>query len=530
MERLKINGPPGTGKTRFLVDVCEREMERGRLPHEIIFCSFTRAAASEARSRAMARFGGSNADYPWFATEHSICYRLLGLNANQVFNPKRLKDFGLRYNYDFSGSDDDQKGSLERRYQEGMLRSVADHYEFFVGYMRNRMLGFDASYREFTRSLGYETPDGFTRSGLELYIERRQAYKQEHRLWSFDDMIAEALEHRLFPAGARVLILDEAQDCSPLLWELIKSWSARVESYYIAGDPLQTLYFWAGSSPDLFYNFPGQDEVLNHSYRLTCEIKDFARMIIERTGLPFPDYSPSARSGEISRQPFSGIDWEHAGECFVLGRTRWLISQLTGHFLANGIPFASERGRHSPLSTTKGRAYLTLVKLVDGDQVSSFELANLVKHTGSPFLKRGAKTRVKNLVEGMYDTKSLADMGFTPSFSHALNNGLADILCRDMEDYEKSYLARVFNCHGRQAFEQESKLVVTTIHGSKGREKPVVYLCPDLTRKVWDAFTRDRIPESLVYYVGATRAVDKLVMLLPQQKYVFPLPRFENGL
>ncbi|GAI83804.1 unnamed protein product, partial [marine sediment metagenome] len=221
MEHLKINGPPGTGKTRYLIDICEREMAKGTAPWEIAFCSFTKAAANEARDRARARFGGDFDDYRWFATEHSICFRLLQLSRSQVFTKKRLRDFGQRYHYDFTGGED-SKDSLEQRYQEGMLKSVADHCEFFVSYMHNRMLPFDAAYREFIRI--NDVPDGFTRTGLQTYIERRERYKQEHNLCSFDDMITRALERRLFPIGVRVLILDEAQDCSPLLWELIKFW------------------------------------------------------------------------------------------------------------------------------------------------------------------------------------------------------------------------------------------------------------------------------------------------------------------
>lgn len=517
-----MNGPPGTGKTRTLVDICEDELGRGRSPWEIIFCSFTRAAATEARDRARLRFGGDSADYRWFATEHSICFRLLGLKRDQVFAQRQLGEFGKRYNYDFTGGEDD-RDPLEQRYKEGMLKSVADHYEFFVSYMRSRMLSFGDAYHEFMR--GKEVPDGFTRTGLEIYIERREGYKQEHNLWSFDDMIVGTLERGLFPEDAKVLILDEAQDCSPLLWELIGTWSKKVESYYIGGDPLQTLYFWAGSSPELFYNFPGEEQVLNHSYRLTPEVKDFAEKIIRRTTLPFPEYSPSDRPGKVARRPLFSIDWEKVGECFVLARTRWLVSQFTDYFLSRGIPFTSERGRHSPLDKSTGRAFYSLVKIASGEQVSNIELANLVKHTGSPFLARGAKTRVRNLVDGNYGLADLSDMGFTHLFGKALDDGFEEILCKDIQDWERAYLVRVFSRHGVEVFKQESKLVLTTMHGSKGREKPTVYLCPDLTRRVWDGFARDKIPESLVFYVGATRAIDNLVILTPQQDYIFPLPR-----
>lgn len=522
MERVKLNGPPGTGKTSSLIDICEQEIARGRAPWEIVFCSFTRAAAHEARDRAKVRFGGSDDDYRWFATEHSICYRLLGLTPQQVFTKRQLRAFGRRYNYDFTG-EEDKKDSLEQRYQEGVLKSVADHYEFFVSYMRNRMLPFDAAYHEFAK--GTDIPDGFTRSGLESYIERRDRYKQENHLWSFNDMIVGTLERGLFPIGVSVLILDEAQDCSPLLWELIKMWSKNVGSYYIGGDPLQTLYFWAGSSPDLFYSFPGDEQVLGHSYRLTRQVKEFAEQIVRRTSLPFPDFSPSDREGEVMRQVLQSIDWNGAENCFLLARTRWLISLLTDYFLGMGIPFTSERGHHCPLETTKGRAFYSLFKLASGERVSNMELATLVKHTGAPFLVRGAKKRVKNLVEGMYDLRNLAEMGFTDAFMSALRNGFEEVLCRDIEGYERAYLLRVLRNYGRQAFEEPAKLTITTIHGSKGREKPTVYLCPDLTRRVWDGYAFDRVPETLVYYVGATRAIDKLVVLFPQQPYVFPLPR-----
>jgi len=514
-----------TGKTTALIDICEQEISRGRVPWEIVLCSFTKAAAHEARNRARDRFGGGDDEYRWFATEHSICYRLLGLTPSQVFNKKQLRAFGRRYNYDFTGERDenDSLDQLDQRYQEGMLKSVADHYEFFVSYMNNRMLPFDTAYREYLRSVG-EAPDGFTRSGLETYIERRERYKQENNLWSFDDMIRGALERRLFPIGARVLILDEAQDCSPLLWELIRFWASQVESYYIGGDPLQTLYFWAGSDPELFYDFPGEEQVLKHSYRLTQEVKEFAERIARRTSLPFPEYSPSNRPGIVECQCHS-IDWENAGDCFLLARTRWLISLFRDQFLEAGIPFNSERGTQSPLTTSKGRAFYSLVKLGAGERVSNVELSTLIKHTGTPYLARGAKKRIRSLMDGMYRLHDLKELGFTDVFADALRNGFEEVLCRNIEKHERRYLMRVLKQYGHRAFEEPAKITLTTIHGSKGREKPTVYLCPDLTRKVWDGYTRDRIPETLVFYVGATRAIDKLVVLAPEQYYSFPLPR-----
>jgi len=526
-ERVKVWGAPGTGKTSFLLDIVNRELEEGLYPWDIIYTSFTRASCNETINRALQRFQYNKQDFPFFKTEHSICFRLLGLRREQVFTRRHLGEFGKRYNYSFSG-DSAEPDSLEGRYQEAMLQTLADFYEFFVTYMENKMMPFNDAYREFVRS--NTVPDGFTRNGLGHYIERRIRYKDENRLWSFNDMIIGCLQQGLFPEGVKVLILDEAQDCSKSLWELIRFWSTRVESYYIAGDPLQTLYFWSGSSPELFFGFPGEEEVLSHSYRLTPEVKDYAERVVVPTGLPFPKFEPSQRQGSVSRKSFYSIDWQNVGDAFLLVRTRWLISQIVDYFISMGIPFVSERGRQSPLAKGTGRAFLALLKLVDGEQVSDIELRNLIKYTRIPFLERGAKARIRKLMEGMYRKWELGQMGFTSAFMEALYGNFTDVLCQDVDDWEKAYLHRIYRKNGREVFERESQLRVLTYHAAKGREASQVYLCPDYTTTVWESFLKGGgLSERLLSYVGITRAVDNLIILLPQRDFSFPYPRINAG-
>ena len=527
MEHVKYNGPPGTGKTQKLIEICNIEMRDGRQPNEIIFCSFTRAAAHEARNRAVQRFGGVPSQYPWFSTEHAICFRMLGLKREQVFTRRHLKEFGKRYNYNFSG--DESEGNYGERYMESMLNTLADHLEFFISYMENKMLSLDGAYREVTHST--VTPDGFTKSSIEHYIERRTRYKQDNRIWSFGDMILGALQQGLSPEGAKVLILDEAQDSSKLLWELVKLWAGNVESYYVAGDPLQTLYFWSGSSPELFFDFPGEEEVLRQTHRFGPEIKDYAEKVVTPTGLPFPKFEPSPKHGVVNRVAFSSIDWHSVPQSFLLARTRWLISQLVDDFVKMGIPFISERGRQSPLATTKGQAFLTLLRLTDGEKVSDTELRNLIKFTRMPYLERGAKTRIKKLVEGMYGKTELRQMGFTSNFMDALYDNYTDILSQGFEGWEKSYLRRVYREGGRQAIEDEPRVRITTYHASKGREASHVFLCPDYTRTVWESFAREALPERLLMYVGCTRAKDALTILLPNlSDHFFPYPKVEGAI
>jgi superfamily I DNA/RNA helicase len=318
------------------------------------------------------------------------------------------------------------------------------------------------------------------------------------------------------------------QDSSPLLYRLVRRWASKVESYYLSADPLQAIYRFSGAAPELFFEFPGDQQVLSHSYRLTPQVKEMAQRIIERTGLPFPKYSAADRTGIVDRKQFDSIKWGD-DDSFLLARTRWLLSLYANELRAMGVPFKTERGRHSPLTDSRGRAFYTLYKLSEGENVSSLELADLMKHTGRPWLEWGAKKRISNLVEGEYWIGDLLNMGVTEEFLTAVGHGdFGDVLCRDFDPDDRNYLSHVLRNFGRGVFEESPKLVLTTIHGSKGREKPTVYLCPDLTRRVWDGFCRDKNSESLVFYVGVTRAIDRLVILKSEQEQSFPLPRVQE--
>ena len=51
-----ILGPPGTGKTEYLLKRVEEELANGTYPNRIGYFAYTVKAADEARNRGMARF------------------------------------------------------------------------------------------------------------------------------------------------------------------------------------------------------------------------------------------------------------------------------------------------------------------------------------------------------------------------------------------------------------------------------------------------------------------------------------------
>lgn len=78
-----------------------------------------------------------------------------------------------------------------------------------------------------------------------------------------------------------------------------------------------------------------------------------------------------------------------------------------------------------------------------------------------------------------------------------------------------AYPIRVYKAGGRQAVVQNPQITVGTIHSVKGGEADVVYLFPDLSiagGREWGSRGRGRESVRRLYYVGATRAKETLIL------------------
>ena len=81
-EPLAIVGPPGTGKTHYLMEIVEDRIRNLDYdPSKIGFFSFTRKAAEEARDRAARNLGLDVKQMHHFRTLHSLAFRQLGLST-----------------------------------------------------------------------------------------------------------------------------------------------------------------------------------------------------------------------------------------------------------------------------------------------------------------------------------------------------------------------------------------------------------------------------------------------------------------
>lgn len=74
--------PPGTGKTKTLLDIVERELKENCTPEDIAFLTFTKKARVEAITRATKLLKVDAQKFEYFKTLHSIAWKVGGFNLN----------------------------------------------------------------------------------------------------------------------------------------------------------------------------------------------------------------------------------------------------------------------------------------------------------------------------------------------------------------------------------------------------------------------------------------------------------------
>jgi DNA helicase-2/ATP-dependent DNA helicase PcrA len=461
---------PGTGKTTYLV---QRSLERHGT---VTFCSHTRTAAQAATSSAQYQ-ELKKTGIDWKAsTIHSLCFRALGLSRAQVVSDHNLESFCKRTGFILEA--DEEKPSELRTY-------------FHVN--------------SFARTVGITDDAAFeaygavgSRTDFRRFVHAYREWKDAFGFVDYTDMLTMTVE-RGFVARLGSLVIDEAQDLTPLHWAVVERMLEVCDDVTVAGDDDQAIFQWTGADPHGMARFAEKHDsevkVLSQSYRVPSAVHSLAQAIASKmSARQHKEYRPRPAEGRVA----SGValdkpmlrDLYRGNSMMILFRNKYSRAKYVRLLTEELVPFVTDVG-NSPLQKRSGQAFHRL------RQEKWFEAVDIrvIRSGLTQYGLQLADTVGYGAVAEMLDGEKATDV---------INTNHAEI----------SYLQRV-SLDAR-------RVDLRTIHSAKGMEADSVVVVSSMTKSTIESFYKDQDAEHRVMYVGVTRAKTNLFLVHDTNGYLFP--------
>jgi DNA helicase II / ATP-dependent DNA helicase PcrA len=501
---------------------------------QIGYCTFTRAARREAAKRSSDLFGVTLTDLEksgWFRTIHSAVMRLLGTRKGQIVNydvpwlREATGDDGI----EASSDEDDGEGWTSQ--WRGKSPAVTALGIWDVA--RSRLLPLSEIWDDITYRLGHVGGLDSLAEAEEIVERFERAKAADERLDFTDCLLRYAGFHatvegveKADPEGSvpdlPVWLFDEAQDTSPLLDHCARRLSQNAIWLYLGGDPEQSVYEWAGADGQAFMHWPVvHQEYLKKTYRCARKIIEAGLRLIWQndeisTELKMLAVEPRCEGGKIDTGHEDDLlDYlkDPSVPTLVMARTNQKVSYLQQQLSFAGIPWKSAKSpkRWPPLASTK--TVEALSELANGGMIDGEAWRRIVASLPAGLFERGTKSRFakaesKDTVD-FVTLFSVREYGGTEAFCERLCSGD----WKELVSKEERLAAQCKEKWGDLA--NDPKIICSTIHGTKGMEAERVLLATQIGGPVAKNLRtpEGRDEERRVWYVGATRAREELVLL-----------------
>lgn len=476
-------------------------MTQGVAPDQICFLAFTRKAANEARDRAVLKFNKRYEDFPLFRTIHSLVFKQMNIQRSEVMvigdYINIAKSVGLYITL---------KGMNEDGTFSGLTKG--DRLFFMESMARARMMEHKDYWEKFPdEDVNFEELDRLARTIKE--------YKTAKLKYDFIDMLYEFLADGHVPPHKH-LIVDEAQDLSPLQWEVVNRISENSETVTVAGDDDQAIFTWAGADVQRFMGLQGQRIVLAHSYRVPAEIQQIANCITARMTDRVPKaWEPRSAPGNVDYVTnLMQVDLSQ-GTWLLLARNMFLLQQLNDYCLAAGVVFTSSLG--SPINDGTLAAIVTWENLRKGLAQTVGKVLKVYELMTS---KVGVAYGMKTQLEKQADHNMVTMQHLKDSFGLITDKIWHEALDRipmQTREYFISALRR-----GEKLL-KEPRIKISTIHSVKGGEADNVLLLTDMAPRTFHEYHNDPDAEHRVWYTAVTRAKERLFIMQPTSNCCYEL-------
>ncbi len=504
----------GTGKTRAITHRIAYSVRSGAVPaDQLLAVTFTARAAGEMRSR-LARLGAGRVQARTF---HAAALRQLTYFAPQILggpipdlidNPVRLVA---------------QVAARARlRSDRTQVRDLASEIDW-----AKAVLAAPADYAAAAAAAG-RVPPISADAVAEVYRGYEDAKDRGHVIDFADLLLITATAIEQMPQIAaqirgqyRHFVVDEYQDVSPLQQRLLEAWVGERDDLCVVGDANQTIYSFAGATPEHLLGFPlrYRDAVvvrLERDYRSTPQVVALANRLVAGSGLarlqligqrpdgPPPTFAEHddepAEAAAVARDCRTLIDAGTApAEIAVLFRTNAQSEVYEQALAALGIPYVLRGGerffdrpeiREARLLLRGARAGGSDEPLLDAVRAV---LSGMSWHAGAPPAGGAARERWESLA--------------------ALVALAEDVLAVDPAATLDTLVGELDQRAALQHAPTVQGVTLASLHAAKGLEWDVVHLVGlvDGTLPIQHAKTEAQIAEERrLLYVGITRARERL--------------------
>tara|TARA_R110000764_G_scaffold176990_2_gene263232 strand:- start:58 stop:1734 length:1677 start_codon:yes stop_codon:yes gene_type:complete len=300
MKKIRIAGPPGTGKTTFLVETFYNKIQDYPAT-DILVISHTRAAANHIRDEILST---KNIELYQEKYKKEIFYKITTakstLNENVSTIHKYCKD-QLKVSKDniFEINDYNNLINLDPLFNKHTktktfksIQHLLKQHPFFrfFNFARDNVGKTKKDLTSYYMDLTYEEKNEFkyTLPELSNLAALFTNYKTDPDLHSrvgdvldFTDMVEYYCKLANDPL-IKVLIVDEAQDSSVIQRQAEIKMSRNCDFFYKAGDPDQAIFEFSGANPKTFHEEFAKPEVeLKEGHRCPRIINEYCKKIIQ---------------------------------------------------------------------------------------------------------------------------------------------------------------------------------------------------------------------------------------------------------
>jgi superfamily I DNA/RNA helicase len=474
--RYKVIGPPGTGKTKTLLDEVDKYIAKGIPLNRIGYFAFTRNAANEARDRFLKKNKDlTEKDTLYFKTLHSLAFHNLGLNQDNVMNELHYKAIGetcgIQINY----------ASYESNSWNGIFSSNSEYLNL-INLARVRRID---TLNQFDLN---EHLSKVERNKLDAIDKEINSYKKTYGLIDFTDMLDKFLKNGTVKGKLDVIFVDEAQDLSKIQWDMLEKIEKENEAdVWIAGDDDQAIFGWAGADVMSFIKWKATEVPLQQSKRVPSEIQKAALSIVGRIEEYRLDkkYYPKKEKGQITEViKIADIDMSK-GSWLILARTNSLLKEIPKMLKQKGLFFKTSDGKNS----------------IGKNLYEDIEYWNKMKKN-----EKIPEIIEQRILERIKDKKPNLEL----EWHEAFNNEASDKI-----DYLRVLLAN------KERIDGTPRITISTIHSAKGGEATNVVLFLNETTNTIKAASKSRAKrdeEYRVWYVAVTRSMQNLFLIKNNNK------------